>query len=114
MTELCMYIASRKPGQIRMIPAVIAYDVPHHMFLLHEVRVCLNLLPNNEKSGADAVLMQDTENLRRICRIGAIVEGQGDFRLSAAPLGNQRLEFWSPGRRDLRIRCCCLRRFSRG
>src|SRR5258708_36780550 len=98
-----MDIVSRKRGQIGMIPAVIAYDVPSRMLLLNKIGICLNLLTDNEKSGVDAVLLQDTENLRRIGGIGAIVKGQGDLWLSAAPLGNQRLERWSPGWRQPRI-----------
>ena len=58
--------------------------MPSSRLQSHQLRVLLRRLPFDEEGGADAVPLEDVEDLRRVRRVGAIVEREGDD--AAAPL----------------------------
>jgi hypothetical protein len=55
---------------------VVAYNVPGKILFSDKIRIRGNLPANAEKCSLYSILLKDSEHLRRIVGIWAIIEGQ--------------------------------------
>ena len=53
--------------------------------LIHKMRMSLDALSDQKERGADIVLCQNVQHLRRVARMRAIVEGQCDLTAGGIP-----------------------------
>ena len=71
-----------------MVPGVIAERVPGRGHPLDQLRMPAGALPHHEERGLGAIALQEVEQRRRVLRMGAVVEGQGDRRLGRRDADN--------------------------
>src|SRR5665213_4525950 len=61
--------------RVRMVPDFMALLI----FALQQAEILIGVASNHEKRCRSVLALQDIENLRRILRVGTIVEADGDF-----------------------------------
>jgi len=69
--------------EVRVGPGMIADEMADAGHAAGELDLGLGELADHEKCGVDVVLGEDVEEARRPCRIGAVVEGEGELARAA-------------------------------